>query len=390
MRSMNDLWVIYINRVRLLASVALHLTSSTMVQASWKKLAATAAIQRSSQTLAVIADKAYIYGGELRPREPVDSDVYAFRLDPGRSFDLSLPYHPSPACPVSRLMYRAGTPNTRVSPISLSTSFKPQPRVGAASTALNGKLYIFSGRGGGAMAPIEELGSFWVLDPSSNSWSQLTPKDPVAPFPAGRSYHAVTNDGDDTIFLHAGCPEKGRLSDLWAFCVSARQWQELLPAPDPPRGGTSIAYAEAKLFRMNGFDGRTEQGGALDIFDRANSSWSTVTYKADGVSGPAPRSVSCLLPVKVEGRWTLLTIFGERDPSSLGHQGAGKMLADSWIFDIETEVWKELQIDGDGRPAARGWFDADVVDDDTRGCIVVHGGLGESNERLDDIWLLQL
>lgn len=49
----------------------------------WTKLISDTSIRRSSQTLAVLAGNAYIYGGELRPREPVDSMVYRVALDRG-------------------------------------------------------------------------------------------------------------------------------------------------------------------------------------------------------------------------------------------------------------------------------------------------------------------
>ncbi|KAF9894849.1 hypothetical protein FE257_004470 [Aspergillus nanangensis] len=212
------------------------------------------------------------------------------------------------------------------------------------------------------MAPIEESGAFWVFDPYSKIWSELKPNDPQSPYPAGRSFHALTSNGQDTIFLHAGCPEKGRLGDLWAFSIPTRQWRQLTSAPKPERGGTSIAFAEGRIFRMNGFDGNTEQGGSLDVFDPEKNVWDTMSFSADGISGPPARSVSCLLALKVAGRPSLVTMFGEHDPSSLGHQGAGKMLADVWIFDLESEQWAEVKMrDGNDVPQGRGWFDADVV-----------------------------
>ena len=265
-------------------------------------------------------------------------------------------------------------------------SIAPQARVGASSTALHGKIFVFSGRGGIEMAPIEEKGALWVFDTDTNLWSQLQPEKPQLPYPVGRSYHAMTNDDKDTIFIHAGCPEKGRLRDLWAFNVMHRTWEELPPAPAPERGGTSAAYAQGKLYRMNGFDGKTEQGGAMDVFDLQDNLWSTVTFDVEDKSGPTPRSVSCLLPVVVDHKPSLLTMFGEHDPSSLGHQGAGKMLGDVWLFNIESETWKKLKTEGDV-PCPRGWFDADVVDGTK---VVIHGGLAESNQRLGDIWLLDI
>ncbi|KAL4971362.1 hypothetical protein BDW66DRAFT_146263 [Aspergillus desertorum] len=333
-----------------------------MVRAAWKRLLSDASIQRSSQTLSVVGTNAFVYGGELRPREPVDSAVY--RISVG-----------SDTVPETAISTITGLPNA------------PPSRVGAASTTVAGKVYIFSGRGGTAMAPIEEKGAFWVFDPSTGNgeWSRIHPADSQAPYPVGRSYHALTSDGKETIFLHAGCPEKGRLSDLWAFNVTSGKWTELPQAPGPERGGTSIAYADGKIYRLNGFDGKTEQGGALDVFDVENKTWKTIEYPADGANGPGPRSVSCLLALSINGKLSLVTMFGEHDPSSLGHQGAGKMLSDVWAFDIESEKWNEVVVEGE-RPSSRGWFDAGVLDGSS---IVLHGGLAESNERLGDAWLLE-
>ncbi|KIX02131.1 uncharacterized protein Z518_08070 [Rhinocladiella mackenziei CBS 650.93] len=333
--------------------------SLAMPQLRWSKLFDIATIQRSSHNLAVVAGTAYIFGGELRPREPVDSSVY-------------------------QISTRLNQSDRNVA--STTGSIAPPPRLGAASTTLDGKIYIFSGRGGAAMLPIEENGSFWVFDTAIKAWSQVPPDNPQLSYPAGRSYHALTNDGKDTIFLHAGCPEKGRLSDLWAFNVSSRHWQELPSAPEPRRGGPSIAYANGKLYRMNGFDGKTEQGGALDVFDCTHHVWHTIKFEPDGVTGPGPRSVSCLLSVYVDDKSSLVTMFGERDPSSLGHQGAGKMLGDVWVFDIGSQTWSRVYPEGE-QPLPRGWFDADVVENTG---IIIHGGLAESNERLSDAWLLEL
>lgn len=41
-------------------------------------------LQRSSQILSVVGGRAYIFGGELRPREPRDNDVHAVSLDKGK------------------------------------------------------------------------------------------------------------------------------------------------------------------------------------------------------------------------------------------------------------------------------------------------------------------
>ncbi|KAF9046948.1 kelch repeat protein [Hymenopellis radicata] len=236
------------------------------------------------------------------------------------------------------------------------------------------------------MAPLEEKGAIWRYHTSQGLWDLIEPRDPFASFPVGRSYHCVASDDKDTIFVHAGCPETGRLADLWAFNVRSRTWTELPEAPSPARGGASITVCDGKLYRMNGFDGKAEQGGSLDIFDLGEAVWSSVSYEPNGVQGPEPRSVSALVAVKVQEQWHLLTMFGERDPSALGHAGAGKMLGDVWAFDVGHRKWAKIEPEGDG-PAPRGWFGADVTKD--KYAVIVHGGLAEDNSRLGDVWKLQ-
>lgn len=247
------------------------------------------------------------------------------------------------------------------------------------------------------MTCIEENGSLWAFDTRSSNWSTLSPADPTLPYPEARSYHAFTSDTRETLFLHAGCPAKGRLSDLWSFHIPTQRWKELSPAPQPARGGTSLAFSDGKLYRMNGFDGTTEQGGSIDTFDIQSNAWTTIPFTPNNITGPQPRSVSCLLPLSINHNPSLLTMFGERDPSSLGHEGAGKMLRDIWVFDIRSKIWSEAQQapaeHSEGAPVARGWFDADVWRGAGKGegnQVVLHGGLNEENERLGDVWVLNI
>lgn len=242
------------------------------------------------------------------------------------------------------------------------------------------------------MSPIDENSSFWEYDPTISTWSLLSPSKPDAPQPSARSYHSLTSDGKDNIYLHAGCPEKGRQSDLWTFSVSERTWRQLASAPGTGRGGTSITYGSNLLYRMHGFDGQKEQGGSLDMYSPETNSWGTVQYKADGVSGPTPRSVSTLLAVSVAGRPSLVTGFGEVDPSAEGHQGAGKMSDEVWLYDIQSKKWNRVETQSaselDGKPCGRGWLAADVLKMSSSERMLFHGGLGESKERLGDVWVL--
>ncbi|KAK4614252.1 Nitrile-specifier protein 5 [Fulvia fulva] len=335
-------------------------TQATLT-AKWTKMTNGPQLQRSSHTVTTVDKTLYIFGGELKPREPRDNDLHKYIIG-------------------------SGTDVTTLSADSQGTA--PSARVGSTTAALNGKMYLFSGRGGPEMAPVDEEGGLWILDAGAEKWDLVKPASST--FPEARSFHCTTNDGKETLYIHAGCPEKGRLADLWSFNVSTKEWRQLASAPDPPRGGTSIAFAEGKLYRMNGFDGQHEVGGALDIYDPASDSWSSTDFNPDGKDGPGARSVAALIPVKRHDGVYLVTLFGESDPSALGHQGAGKMLSDVWAYSLREGKWLQVVAEGN-KPEGRGWFDADVVSLDgafPQEKIAVVGGLGESNERLDDLWLL--
>ena len=254
--------------------------------------------------------------------------------------------------------------------------------------AVDQALYVFSGRGGESMSALSENGGLWTFTPSTSSWSLVTPADSSAAYPEARSYHSTTSDGSGKIFIHAGCPTSGRLRDFWSFDVRSRVWTELPEASGPPRGGTSLCFAAGKVWRMGGFDGKEEIGGSVESFDLASNKWKSFTFHADGLSGPGARSVATLLPLKVSGKQYLVTVFGEADPSSLGHAGAGKMLEDAWAFELEGQTWSKLDIKEapGGKPAPRGWFGATAVSDHV---LAVVGGLGEDNERLSDMWTLE-
>lgn len=158
------------------------------------------------------------------------------------------------------------------------SSTAPTASVGSAMAAIGNKLYLFSGRGGVDMAPIEDEGGVWQYHTDDAGWSLLKPADPSAPFPSGRSYHAMASNSEDEIYVHAGCPEKGHLSDLWSSNVSTRTWTALPNAPEPARGGTSLTYGVGKLYRMSGFDRSKEQGGSIDVLDLESKIWITPSF----------------------------------------------------------------------------------------------------------------
>ncbi|KAF3346550.1 4-coumarate--CoA ligase [Verticillium dahliae VDG2] len=247
------------------------------LSAKWLLIASSQRLRRSSHAVSVVDQKTYVFGGELVPREPIDNqiDIIDVENENGRKRSMQRP----------AFAKRSVNPTVKTIPAPAEA---PIPRVGSPSATINGSIWIFSGRGGIEMKPVEEQGALWRYEAGAANWSSVKPADPAAPYPAGRSYHCVASDGKSKLFVHSGCPETGRLADLWMFDTEERTWSELPSAPAPSRGGASIAYADGKLYRVNGFDGINEQGGSLDVFDIPSLSWNTISYNPDNMEAQTP------------------------------------------------------------------------------------------------------
>jgi hypothetical protein len=265
------------------------------------------------------------------------------------------------------------------------------------------RIFVFGGRGGKDMRPLEENGRVWIYNTRTDSWTYLDPV-PGSPYPAARSYHAsaaiekpeprlqsvqtdnVLDDtqigktaeaaltdeqggGHGTFFVHAGCPATGRTNDLWAFDVMSRTWKEYPTPPGKPRGGTSIAISKQRIYRYGGFNVEGEEGGKLDVLElqmttftgigsssevsvSARGEWETLDFTEENMSRPGNRSVAGMQTISTGGgREYLILFLGERDPSTQGHAGAGKFWDDVWAFQCPPQGMTAASLDHATRQA---------------------------------------
>ncbi|PBP15504.1 kelch domain-containing protein [Diplocarpon rosae] len=268
------------------------LESTHPVKAKWERIN-TNPLPRSSHTLSVVAGRAYIFGGEVSPREPVDNNMQI----------VTLPYDSFSSADYQTIPAKSKTVGGEV----------PEKRVGHTAAVIGERIFVW------------------------------------------------------------GCPVSGRTNDLWGFDVRSRTWKEFPAAPGKPRGGTSITVSKHRIYRYGGFNGTGEEGGQVDILDLgidtlsgtgpsteaavvAKGKWHTLDFTKENMTCPGNRSVAGLHAITTGmGREYLVLLFGERDPSSQGHDGAGKFWGDIWAFHI-----------------------------------VLWGGLNGKNEREDDGWILRI
>ena len=414
---------------------AVAIAKPTMpLKATWRRLVTSTPLPRSSHTLSVIKGKAYVFGGEERPREPVANEMHVLTL---------------PSSTVNEVDYKT-VPATG----SAGNNEVPVPRVGHTATIVNDRIYVFGGRGGASMGALDEQGALWEYDTSLDHWTKMAPVK-GSPCPEPRSYHSSTStihplpmqndppeattdrldpEAHGTVFIHAGCTASGRLNDLWAFDIAARTWSPFPDAPGQARGGSSLTFAQNRLYRFGGFDGKAEIGGQIDYLDTATTTVDdqggkgemaviSTTGKWESIASsdspmPGNRSVTGLQAITTgQGRNYLVLFLGERDASSSGHAGAGRFWDDVWSFQLRPDgmtaasfkdatrelfgaktaehTWAPVDIPESSMtngkqatPGPLGWFASDQGHDMDPGSIVLWGGLRSDNTRSPDGWIL--
>lgn len=167
-----------------------------MPQAHWFSLSKTPFLARSSHCIAATGNGVLlVYGGELKPRTPIDAGL---RQDGTAKaslhvFDLSKS--------LLSQGWRVLSPDTKTISGDPDKAI-PEPRVGAATVWTHGALYLWGGRGGTDMAPLDAYQTgVWkaLIDlgkdaPQSVRWERITAVNEDEA-PASRSYHTAVAYG---------------------------------------------------------------------------------------------------------------------------------------------------------------------------------------------------
>lgn len=228
-------------------------TGKPTQKATWERIDVPP-LPRSSHSINIVAGNAYIFGGEVQPREPVDNDMHIITLpfssagadyyavkakaapksevpavptviepsDDGQGEDadiekelaeveLSTPNEQDEDVVTGSEDINDGPdagPSTEKQPAQTEADASslgdvPAPRVGHATAVIGNRIFMYGGRGGPDQAPLEEHGRVWVFDTKMHLWGHLDPvlpaAEPLSPafadkrhhYPAARSYHSA-------------------------------------------------------------------------------------------------------------------------------------------------------------------------------------------------------
>jgi DNA-binding CsgD family transcriptional regulator len=135
----------------------------------------------------------------------------------------------------------------------------PAPRCAYALAAWDGQLYLFGGRDSRGY-----VGSVFVYDPVSDTWSESTPMQARA-FAA-----AVVVEGG--IAVIGGYDGRRELATCQLFDPTIHAWQECVPLT-VGRGSLGLALLGGRLYAIGG-GGWSSYLGFNEVFDPAQGDWS--------------------------------------------------------------------------------------------------------------------
>lgn len=370
-------------------------------------------LARSNHTLTILANKAYIFGGETTEQGIASTDIHAITLtDSGKP---EPDYHLIPALP--------GEEGEKI----------PEARTKHAACAFEGFIAVYGGCDEKGEF-IKDGSSFWLFNPEKTSWSLLTPSNTeCAP---GPRYNAKLFVYGHSLVLFGGYGALGNLSDVWLFDADLKTWTQLASAPIST---TNAALANGQLYLISGSDPMSSQLHHLDITSpHEEQTWQTFTFPTNPIApGPRPRHGGGLLAVTTGfGRNYLTYFLGAIDkpsdsvasPENETHDKT--QWSDMWTLqlpssDLEAKPklsvkeaikpakikdairsafgaetgkhsWAEVELklpdpqisEGKLHPGPRGFFGCDVMGDGRTA--VLWGGRNAKGELVGDGWIMKL
>ncbi|KAI1771260.1 hypothetical protein F4818DRAFT_217602 [Hypoxylon cercidicola] len=312
-----------------------------------------------------------------------------------------------PAASTSRipaLGTAVGTPATSGSSAHLSglmcnvhrtTGQEPHPLVGATTTILGDKLYVFGGRILSRSRPAPLTSDLYELDLIRRHWSKL---ETTGDIPPPRYFHSMCALGDTKMVCYGGMsptatqpsaspdqqPEVTVMSDIYIYDVSTKKWT-YVPSQDAPQGryahcacilpssatfssnkaplsalqhnpstgnpnegriGINIDGAGgAEMVVVGGQDGANHYIEQISVFNLRSLKWTST--QPLGKSCGAYRSVVAPLPPSVTAKIGKANTGGSRQESGISQEakepGSSMLIYSNYNF---LDVKLELQIRG--------------------------------------------
>ncbi|KAI1419701.1 hypothetical protein F5Y12DRAFT_207600 [Xylaria sp. FL1777] len=275
------------------------------MKATWQHVSLPP-LPRSSHSLDIVAGNAYIFGGEIEARKPVDNDIhvvvlpwsgapadyYAIKAKPSSKTSAAEDDAAIPAAiteedetesqlrdPLTEVPLGSSTSTPDAESEAESSTFNkgkapetgdvPPPRIGHATAVIGSRIFLFGGRAAAAgSSTLDEKGRVWIFETKTHTWTYLDPHH-SSPIPPPRSYHAAVATEKPREFSIK--PMRLRRSSTW------KEWAEGNSAevgiPQRPIAGTIAEKATDDEAVGAGFGTFFIHAGCLGDGTRTSDVW---------------------------------------------------------------------------------------------------------------------
>jgi N-acetylneuraminic acid mutarotase len=239
----------------------------------------------------------------------------------------------------------------------------PQP-YGPSTVTINGLVYLFDVHQSGEMFVANDL---WRFDPSTSSWTRLSPAGTPPPGISGQTAVAI----DGKMYVFGGFDQSFGYNGLWAYDPSAGPqgtWTHLSPTGDslPATSSRSAVAIDGKMYVCGGYDSSLND---LFVYDPSDNTWTQLSPTGGPPSARYQHSAAV-----IAGK---MYVFGGVDRAG----GVDTDMNDLWVYDPSANTWVPLSPAGEP-PQPRASHSAVAID----GKMYVFGGDRSHGSVYNDLW----
>lgn len=211
------------------------------------------------------------------------------------------------------------------------TTLLPQPRTEHIAAAANYNLYTFGGRN---EKGFECSNNIWQYDPATKEW--FAPNVPGNAPPTRTSSCMISINGK--IYMYGGQTSGIILNDLWYYNPTSNSWNNRTSSSVKSSYGHTAGVLNGKMYVFGGHNGE-KPNNDFKFYNPFNGLWTNIEIEKFEKSNdkhvfestaPSPRFNHCAVSDS-----SRLWIFGGTDEE-------GNDLAETWMFDPETEKWYRM------------------------------------------------
>ncbi|CAG9321103.1 unnamed protein product [Blepharisma stoltei] len=215
---------------------------------------------------------------------------------------------------------------------SMKTTNLPKPREGHSMIPYKQQLIVFGGCEGGE-GETEPYNDVWVLDINTKSWDEYKT---TGAKPTGRDGHAAGVIRSQMI-IYGGSGSQGLLDDIFSMNLNTFEWKSLKWQGDHPGHRESMGFASTKD-RLWIFGGNTSHLSSEvdeytnDFFEIEIKNDAAICRRITSDNCPPKRLSHSMSPLNVN----FLIVFG-------GECSTKGAVSDIWVYSIERNAWNEIK-----------------------------------------------